>query len=123
MVVCNHGVFASRELERQDMDEIMRMVDVNLIGTQSTSSLGVQSREKDLRAQSTSLLVSMATEHEQGRCAWCSEFYLKTLACSCSDGSEAEHEEAPIRGSQEAGHPVSGEGRGRRAIHDAQHGV
>ena len=44
VVVCNHGVFASRELERHDMDEMMRMVDVNLIGTQSTSSLGVQSR-------------------------------------------------------------------------------
>jgi 3-dehydrosphinganine reductase len=38
VVVCNHGVFASRELERQDMDEIRRMVDVNLMGTRSTSS-------------------------------------------------------------------------------------
>jgi 3-dehydrosphinganine reductase len=33
VLVCNHGVFMSRELERQDMDEIRCMVDTNLMGT------------------------------------------------------------------------------------------
>ncbi|CAD6241820.1 unnamed protein product [Miscanthus lutarioriparius] len=33
VLVCNHGVFVSQELERQDMDEIRWMVDTNLMGT------------------------------------------------------------------------------------------
>jgi len=33
VLVCNHGVFVPQELERQDMDEIKWMVDINLMGT------------------------------------------------------------------------------------------
>ena len=33
VLVCNHGVFVPQELERQDMEEIKWMVDINLMGT------------------------------------------------------------------------------------------
>jgi len=33
VLVCNHGVFVPQELERQDIDEIKWMVDINLMGT------------------------------------------------------------------------------------------
>ncbi|CAN6253634.1 unnamed protein product [Urochloa humidicola] len=33
VLVCNHGVFVPQELERQDVEEIKWMVDINLMGT------------------------------------------------------------------------------------------
>ena len=31
--MCNHGVFVPQELEKQDMEEVKWMVDINLMGT------------------------------------------------------------------------------------------
>ncbi|KAG8072001.1 hypothetical protein GUJ93_ZPchr0006g42714 [Zizania palustris] len=33
VLVCNHGVFVPQELEKQDMEEVKWMVDINLMGT------------------------------------------------------------------------------------------
>ncbi|KAL6911331.1 hypothetical protein ACP4OV_000136 [Aristida adscensionis] len=33
VLVCNHGVFVPQELERQDMEEVKWMVDINVMGT------------------------------------------------------------------------------------------
>lgn len=33
VLVCNHGVFVAQELEKQDMEEVKWMVDINLMGT------------------------------------------------------------------------------------------
>jgi 3-dehydrosphinganine reductase len=71
VLVCNHGVFASRELERQGMDEIRWMVDVNLMGTfhlVKASLPAMKARARETRLPASIAIMSSQAGQVDRRC-------------------------------------------------------
>ncbi|XP_048535510.1 3-dehydrosphinganine reductase TSC10A-like [Triticum urartu] len=63
VLVCNHGVFVAQELEKQDMEEVKWMVDINLMGTFHLIKAALPAMKA--RTRETSLPASIAIMSSQ----------------------------------------------------------
>ncbi|KAI4981349.1 hypothetical protein ZWY2020_021834 [Hordeum vulgare] len=63
VLVCNHGVFVPQELEKQDMEEVKWMVDINLMGTFHLIKAALPAMKA--RTRETSLPASIAIMSSQ----------------------------------------------------------
>lgn len=63
VLICNQGVFVAQELEKQELDEVKFMIDVNLMGTFNLIKAalpGMKNRHKDRGPASIALMSSQA---------------------------------------------------------------
>ncbi|XP_020083941.1 3-dehydrosphinganine reductase TSC10A [Ananas comosus] len=63
VLVCNHGVFVPQELEKQELEEVRFMVDVNLMGTFNLIKAALPAMKQ--RARDTGLPASIAIMSSQ----------------------------------------------------------